>query len=464
VLQRIVFAAGLWSCCACRGMGPVAMLHGRTAHDHPTDLVAELSRRTEMLSAVAYIATRIVAEPAWRDLMPEFLERLGQATQMSRVTLFEAHHDAAGKPVQSCRDDWAETGLALISSDPRYHNMPLLEEDGSLDEWTQRRMRGEIITANLSELTGYARQVFLEHGTHGFVSVPIMVSGKWWGFLGFDDCHIERQWSSAEIDVLKTAAGLISAAIERERAERLAQDAERRKAKLARFFSPNIVEELLSSGEESKTRTQTVTILFADIWGFTRASATLPGPQVMSLLREFLSVVEQAVFENHGTLDKFLGDGLMATFGTPWVGLQDATNALRCACQMVDKVAAWNERRAAESLPELFIGIGIHRGEVVMGEIGSERRLEFAVIGDAVNVANRLQEMTRTFQLAIVASDEVIAAARSESGWVTRGVLRPLGAHELRGRDGRFRLWGRAATVSPPGQAIAPLASEQYSS
>ncbi len=124
-----------------------------------------------MLSAVAYIATRIVAEPAWRDLMPEFLERLGQATQMSWVTLFEAHHDAAGKPVQSCRDDWAETGLALISSDPRYHNMPLLEEDGSLDEWTQRRMRGEIITANLSELTGYARQVFLEHGTHGFVSV-----------------------------------------------------------------------------------------------------------------------------------------------------------------------------------------------------------------------------------------------------------------------------------------------------
>ena len=133
----------------------------------------------------------------------------------------------------------------------------------------------------------------------------------------------------------------------------------------------------------------------------------------MSLLREFLSVVEQSVFENHGTLDKFLGDGFMATFGTPWVGPQGATNALRCACQMVDKVAAWNERRAASGLPELYIGVGIHRGEVVLGEIGSERRLEFAVIGDAVNVASRLQEMTRNFQLAIVASDDVIAAARS---------------------------------------------------
>jgi class 3 adenylate cyclase len=412
--------------------------------------MAELTRRTAMLSAVAYIATRIVAEPAWRECMPDLLERLGQATQMSRVTLFEAHTDAAGNPVQSCRYDWAEPGLALISGDARYHNMPLLEEDGSLDDWTRRRMRGEIITANLSELTGYARQVFLEHGTHGFVSVPIMVAGRWWGFLGFDDCHIERQWSRAEIDVLRTAAGLISAAIERERAEKLAQDAERRRAKLARYFSPNIVEELLSSGEENHTRTQTVTVLFADIWGFTRASSALPGPQVMSLLREFLSIVEQVVFENHGTLDKFLGDGLMATFGTPWVGPQDASNALRCACQMVDKIAAWNHRRTAFGLPELFIGIGIHRGEVVLGEIGSERRLEFAVVGDAVNVASRLQEMTRKFQLAIVASNDVMAAARLESGWVTRGVFRPLGLHELRGRDGQFKLWGRAATVSAP--------------
>ena len=316
----------------------------------------------------------------------------------------------------SCRYDWAEPGLDPISNDSRYHDMPLIEPDGSLDDWTRRRMRGEIITANLSALTGYARQVFLEHGTYGFVSVPIMAAGRWWGFLGFDDCHNERQWSTAEIDVLKTAAGLISAAIERERAEKLAQDAERRRAKLARYFSPNIIDELLSSGEEGRIRTQTVTVLFADIWGFTRASSTLPGPEVMALLREFLSLVEAAVFDNNGTLDKFLGDGLMATFGTPWVGPQDSTNALNCARQMVDKVAAWNGRRVATGLPELFIGVGIHRGEVVLGEIGSERRLEFAVIGDAVNVASRLQEMTRKFQLAIVASEEVIAAARIEFG------------------------------------------------
>jgi adenylate cyclase len=321
-------------------------------------------------------------------------------------------------------------------------------------------MRGEIVQANLSELTGYTRQVFLEHGTHAFLSVPIMASGEWWGFLGFDDCHSERQWSTAEIDVLKAAAGLISGAIERERAEQLAHDAEHRKAKLARYFSPNMVEALLSSsGRLHETRTQTVTVLFADIWGFTRASSSLPDVEVMALLREFLSVVEEAVFANHGTLDKFLGDGLMATFGTPWAGPQDATNALRCACQMADRVAAWNDKRAAANLPKLYIGIGIHRGQVVLGDIGSERRLEFAVVGDAVNVASRLQEMTRRFQLAIVASDEVIAAARLETGWGTRGVFRPLGLHELRGRDGELKLWGRAATISSPEEMPARVNS-----
>src|SRR5262245_45933540 len=103
-------------------------------HQGTSASMAELTRRTAMLSAVAYMATRIVAEPTWRDCMPDLLERLGQATQMSRVTLFEAHHDAAGNPVQSCRYDWAEPGLAPISDDSRYHNMPLLEADGALED------------------------------------------------------------------------------------------------------------------------------------------------------------------------------------------------------------------------------------------------------------------------------------------------------------------------------------------
>jgi hypothetical protein len=105
--------------------------------------IGELDPRTEMLSAVAYVATRIVGGGSWRDNVPELLERLGQATRMSRVTLFEAHLNDFGGLVQSCRYDWAEPGLERISMDPRYHNMPLVQPDGTLDEWSQSRMRGE---------------------------------------------------------------------------------------------------------------------------------------------------------------------------------------------------------------------------------------------------------------------------------------------------------------------------------
>ncbi len=138
--------------------------------------------------------------------------------------------------MQSCRYDWAEPGMALLSADPRYQNMSLADEDrpGELGDWSRRRQRGEIIQAVLRDLDGYARQVFLEHGTLSFASVPIMLGETWWGFLGFDDCKQERVWSPLEIDVLKTAAALIAGAIERGRAGEKLRLSEERYAMAAR--------------------------------------------------------------------------------------------------------------------------------------------------------------------------------------------------------------------------------------
>ena len=170
----------------------------------------ELARRTAMLDAVGYAATQIVAAADWRTGIQELLDRLGRATEVSRVTLFEVHSGPGAKPVQSCRYDWAEPGMALLSGDPRYQNMSLADEDrpGELGDWSRRRQRGEIIQAVLRELDGYARQVFLEHGTLSFASVPIMLGETWWGFLGFDDCRQERVWSPLEIDVLMRSASI----------------------------------------------------------------------------------------------------------------------------------------------------------------------------------------------------------------------------------------------------------------
>jgi adenylate cyclase len=224
------------------------------------------------------------------------------------------------------------------------------------------------------------------------------------------------------------------------------RETERKRANLARYFSPNIVKDLmLSGGRLTETRIQIVTVLFADIWGFTRFGAKLPGPEVMSLLRDYLGLVEKAVFDHGGTLDKFLGDGLMATFGTPETGPADAANALACAKAMTDAVVGWNEGRKQRRLAPLRLGIGLHHGEVVLGDIGSERRMEFAVLGDTVNVASRIQEMTRKLDIAILASDAVVEAAKREGAPDAAAGFRDMGFHRVRGRGGKVRLWGRAA-------------------
>lgn len=226
---------------------PLRSTAGGPAAEH--EAVAELARRTAMLGAIGYAATRIIGGPDWRAGIQELLERLGEAMQVSRVSLFETHLGPDGKLVQSCRWDWGEQGLPPISNDPRYQNMSLAGDDGAeLDDWSLRRQRGEVIQAQLRDTTGYTREVFEEHGTLSFLSVPIMVGGGWWGFIGFDECRVERVWSDLEIEVLKTAAALVAGAIERAEAHERLRLSEERYALVARGGNDGLYDWDLAAG------------------------------------------------------------------------------------------------------------------------------------------------------------------------------------------------------------------------
>lgn len=674
-----------------------------------TDIaLAELARRTAMLDAISYAATQIVAGSDWRAGIQELLDRLGRATEVSRVTLFEIHQTPEGRPVESCRYDWAEAGYARLSDDPRYRDIPLTESEGQLSDWAAARQRGETVQATLRDVTGETRATFLEHGTQAFISVPIMLRAGVWGFLGLDDCRQERQWSDLEIDVLKTAAALIGGAIERARADedlrrsreryalaargandglwdwdlvenrtylsprlyeilglpegsldsaaglvgacclpadamrweqylhrclaegqrkfefeaRLANArqrqrwvvirglimydggqarrlvgslreitdrkqietdlrasearvraildtafdaivtidpdgrivefnaaatrifghprneaigkvlgelvvppiyraahaagmkryletgrssilnrlieveamradgtnfpvelsiaevpvpegrlftammrdiserkrieaqlglAERQRAQLARHFSPNMVEELMRSGGRiGVARTQPMAVLFADVYDYTEISATLSGEQVIALLRAFHAIVEDAVFNHGGTLDKYIGDGLMATFGTPEPGPQDATSAIAATRQTLRELARWNRQRLAEGHRPIRIGVGLHFGPATLGDVGTEQRFELTVVGDTVNVASRIEQLSRTLETAVIASDELMQRAVAESGAEAVRDFHDLGAHRIRGRDAPIRLWGLSAESQVP--------------
>ncbi|OIQ28420.1 MAG: guanylate cyclase [Alphaproteobacteria bacterium MedPE-SWcel] len=193
-------------------------------------------------------------------------------------------------------------------------------------------------------------------------------------------------------------------------------DLARERANLSRYFSPNVVEQLSQNDEPLKqVRMENIAVLFIDIVSFTKLAATMRPVEVIELLRGFHGRMEQEVFRHGGTLDKYLGDGLMATFGTPVPGETDASRALACARAMCQVLAQWNSERVNQGEPEIQAGIGIHFGETVQGDIGANR-LEYAVIGTAVNVASRLEAMTRSLSAQIAMSDALCQRVQQEGG------------------------------------------------
>lgn len=221
--------------------------------------------------------------------------------------------------------------------------------------------------------------------------------------------------------------------------------AERERANLSRYFSPNLVDELADMDRPLGVgRRQNAAILFADLVGFTSLAEKLSPDATMDLLRSFHGRMARQIFAHNGTVDKYIGDAVMATFGMPAEGPRDAINALACAAAMLHDLEAWNAERRAAGAPELRIGIGVHCGPVVVGDIGDERRLEFAVLGDTVNVASRVEGLTRTVAQPLLVSNALADQARREAGpddtpLVAR--LVPVGAAVVRGRSSETEIW-----------------------
>jgi adenylate cyclase len=183
-------------------------------------------------------------------------------------------------------------------------------------------------------------------------------------------------------------------------------------------------------------------VLFADLVGFTTMAEDMTPEDVMAMLRAFHGRMEDEVFRHSGCLEKFIGDALLATFGVPDVGTHDATDALACARGMLAALAAWNREREAEGLGPLRMGVGLHYGPVVLGDIGSKRSMAFATVGDTINVASRLQSLTRDLNTTIVASGALVAEVTREAVDVSRlEGLTKQGPHALRGRDAPIDLW-----------------------
>jgi adenylate cyclase len=194
---------------------------------------------------------------------------------------------------------------------------------------------------------------------------------------------------------------------------------------LSRYFSPDIAAGIRDGGDAflQGGREQDVVVLFSDITGYTRLCAGLTPSQALSLLSEYQECMVAEIFEAGGTLDKFIGDGIMATFGTPVAAPDAADRAVQAARGMTAALERLNAVRAARREPPLAQRIGIHAGPAVVGNVGTSQRLEFSVIGDAVNVASRIEAACKKTGRPVMMSAAVVSRLSSAAGLESLGEI-----------------------------------------
>jgi adenylate cyclase len=264
---------------------------------------------------------------------------------------------------------------------------------------------------------------------------PVTSQGRMLGVLYADNLMRSDAFSQEDFQTFTIIAAQAGMALANSlaRVEISRQDVER--ANLNRYLPPQVVDLITSKGGSVELGgvLQPVTVLFADIRGFTRLSEQMDAREVVDLLNDFFAVMTAAIFQSNGTLDKFIGDCVMALFGAPIPSERSPRNALVAAVRMQQQVARLGAERVQRGLAPMRIGIGLHHGPAVVGNIGSTERLQYTAIGDTVNVAARLVSRAEPGQILI--SETMFEAAGGGD------LFRDLGEISVKNRDAQLRVY-----------------------
>jgi adenylate cyclase len=212
----------------------------------------------------------------------------------------------------------------------------------------------------------------------------------------------------------------------------------RLKSTMSRYMDPGLASRLLEEGEDLLGGKSTMaTILFSDIRAFTTLTEELGAQGTVSLLNEYFTLMVDCIQREGGMLDKFIGDAIMAAFGTPVAHEDDEDRALRAAIAMVQELHAWNKKRLADGKKTVNIGIGINTDTIVSGNIGSPKRMDYTLIGDGVNLASRLESLCKQYHASILISENTYRKLRGtyrirEIDWVVvKGKTERVGIYEV---------------------------------
>ena len=253
--------------------------------------------------------------------------------------------------------------------------------------------RVAILSDNAAADERFKGKSILIQSVRSAMCTPLMGSDqKVLGILYVDNLTATHSFADEDLEFLIAFGGLTAVAIENSQlSERIRREALVR-SNFERYFSPNIAQVIAQQQDAGRlpSEKRPVVVFFSDIRGFTPMSETMSPDEIARLLTEYFTEMVDKVFEYGGTLDKFMGDAIMALWGAPIVHEDDADRAVQCAISQLEELEKLNAKWKQEGRTEVQIGIAINFGEVFAGNIGSDRRLEYTVIGDAVNTAYRL--------------------------------------------------------------------------
>ena len=270
------------------------------------------------------------------------------------------------------------------------------------------------------------------HQIRSAMCAPLWSGERIVGVIQVDSPFHVGAFRERDLDVLTTLANYAAVAVERIRYARKAEFERQARARLERYHSPSVIEEVLRGGDEGMRKLQSAeaTVLFADLVGFTAFAENAPPERVAESIDAFLDLSVEAIFRAGGTLDKFIGDCVMAFFGAPVAQPDHAVRAVRAAVEIQAGLSAWNARREAEGLPGFKARVALNSGPVVVGDIGSARRVDYTVLGNTVNVASRLE--------GVAPPDEIVIGPETHRLLSGAFPTEPLGELALKGLQQRI--------------------------
>ncbi|HEY3057215.1 MAG TPA: adenylate/guanylate cyclase domain-containing protein [Thermoanaerobaculia bacterium] len=259
------------------------------------------------------------------------------------------------------------------------------------------------------------------HGIRSAMCVPLWNRNRVIGAVQVDSRIHVGTFTEEDLDLLTALANFGAVAIERAQLNEKIEHEQKIRSKMERYHSPAVVDEIVKgvvATNETEIRSREVSILFADISGFTTVSETKKPEEVAEFLSHFFSCAVESIFAYGGTLDKFIGDAVMAFFGAPIDQEDHADRAVLAGLMMQRLVGEWNAEREKQGLPKVLIRVGVNSGPAVVGNVGTEKRVDYTALGSAVNIASRLESgVAKPGQLVISQNtlERIVGSFQTES-------------------------------------------------